>query len=246
MKNLKLYALALIFVLILSSPAFALETETSINIAINGHLVYIPGQQVSENTIIVPAAIIADCMNINIRQDKNDYNKAVFTQGNTEVIATVGRNDISVNGTEIILNQEVKAVDDTLMVPLRFFEYFGAEVVWDPVYKVAHLFPPNTDEASKNKIIQTIKKGFDPECSYLISLSPESTWYYRKNSVTIQFLLRNISGKSDYRITSLEVGYKGKTVYRNNKLSIKQGKAQIIAMELAGNLKDLILDFKVK
>ena len=148
-----------------------LADVNTINLAVNGMLVDFPDQKPyidKNNRTMVPVRFPAETLGANVDWLSNTrqvhiVNKAHDALKDTDIMATIDRKDVIVNGQTKYMDTTAVITNSRTMVPVRFIsEYLGAEVTWHGASRAAHVFTKGQtkEEIAKieEQIAQIIKK----------------------------------------------------------------------------------------
>ena len=148
-----------------------LADVNTINLAVNGMLVDFPDQKPyidKNNRTMVPVRFPAETLGANVDWLSNTrqvhiVNKAHDALKDTDIMATIDRKDVIVNGQTKYMDTTAVITNSRTMVPVRFIsEYLGAAVTWHDASRAAHVFTKGQtkEEIAKieEQIAQIIKK----------------------------------------------------------------------------------------
>lgn len=170
LNKIKMLFLTTMLLLICSVPALAAD----INVAVNGKLVSFPDQKPyidSANRTMVPVRFPAETLGATVdwledTRQVHITNKAHDALKDADIMATIGRKDVVVNGSTKYMDTVAVITNSRTMVPVRFIsEYLGAVVTWDSGNSVAHVFSKGQSEAEQKAIMEQIAqelKGQQP------------------------------------------------------------------------------------
>jgi len=153
----------LFFGFIGSNSVFA--DVNTVNLAINGTLVNFPDQKPyidKNNRTMVPVRFPAETLGANVEWLPNTRqvhitNKAHDALKDTDIMATIDRKDVIVNGQTKYMDTTAVITNSRTMVPVRFIsEYLGATVTWDNGNRVAHVFSKGQTKEEQDKIMEQI------------------------------------------------------------------------------------------
>jgi len=148
-----------------------LADVNTINLAVNGMLVDFPDQKPyidKNNRTMVPVRFPAETLGANVDWLSNTrqvhiVNKAHDALKDTDIMATIDRKDVIVNGQTKYMDTTAVITNSRTMVPVRFIsEYLGAAVTWHDASRAAHVFTKGQtkEEIAKieEQIAQELKK----------------------------------------------------------------------------------------
>jgi Uncharacterized protein with SCP/PR1 domains len=109
----------------------------SIYVFINGiQQTYTDQKPIMKNgTTLVPLRGIFEALGAAVKWNASTQT-VTATRGTDKVVLTIGKNQATVNGHSVTLDQKAQIIGGSTMVPLRFIgESFQANVVWDKAYQ---------------------------------------------------------------------------------------------------------------
>ena len=142
-----------------------LADANTINLAVNGELVDFPDQKPyidKNNRTMVPVRFPAETLGANVDWLPNTrqvhiVNKAHDALLDADIMATIDRKDVIVNGQTKYMDTTAVITNSRTMVPVRFIsEYLGATVTWHDASKAAHVFTKGQTKEEQNKIMEQI------------------------------------------------------------------------------------------
>ena len=169
-KHFMVLMVSLLFFGFIGSNSVLADANT-INLAVDGKLVDFPDQKPyidGNNRTMVPVRFPAETLGANVDWLPNTRqvhitNKAHDALLDTDIMATIDRKDVIVNGQTKFMDTTAVITNSRTMVPVRFIsEYLGATVTWHESSRAAHVFTKGQtkEEIAKieEQIAQEIKK----------------------------------------------------------------------------------------
>lgn len=225
------------FIILGLNSNIVVANTADVNLAVNGKLVTFPDQKPyidANNRTMVPVRFPAETLGaiVDWKQDTRQVhitNKAHDALKDTDIMTTIDRKDVIVNGEIKYMDTTAVITNSRTMVPVRFIsEYLGAVVTWDNGNRVAHVFSKGQTDAQIKEIMDKIAeeiKGQKPVVPGQF-VKPEGV----KKDITTQ------NGTYSYVIydcKNLPVEVYGVTI---NKIEYKPGTPRDIKGNIAGTL----------
>ena len=217
--------------------------DDTINLAVNGMLVDFPDQKPyidKNNRTMVPVRFPAETLGANVDWLSNTrqvhiVNKAHDALKDTDIMATIDRKDVIVNGQTKYMDTTAVITNSRTMVPVRFIsEYLGATVTWHDASRAAHVFTKGQTKEEQDKIMEQIaneikqqKPQPQPPGQFV---KPEGV----KKDITVSIGNNNITSN----ITTYECKNLPIEIYETviSKIEYKPGTPNDIAGNIAGTL----------
>lgn len=117
----------------LNASATVGTTQPDIRVFVDAVQVGFPDQQpiISSGRTLVPLRFVSEDLGATVTWD-GATNSVTMVIGNTRILLTIGRHEISVNGVVRPLDVPAQIIGGRTMVPIRgIFESLGATVAWD-------------------------------------------------------------------------------------------------------------------
>jgi hypothetical protein len=222
-----------------------LADVNTINLAVNGELVNFPDQKPyidKNNRTMVPVRFPAETLGANVDWLPNTRqvhitNKAHDALLDTDIMATIDRKDVIVNGQTKFMDTTAVITNSRTMVPVRFIsEYLGATVTWHESSRAAHVFTKGQTKEERDKIMEQIAqelKKQQPQPQPQLPgqfVKPEGV----KKDITVSIGNNNITSN----ITTYECKNLPIEIYETviSKIEYKSGTPNEIAGNIAGTL----------
>lgn len=129
-----------LMVFVLMTPAIQVFADEGINITLDGAaLKFDVEPQIINGRTMVPLRAIFEAMGAEVSWDGSTQTVSAHDK-RTVVISTIGKKELTVNGTPIELDVAPQIVRGRTLVPVRFVaESFGADVSWDADTRTASI-----------------------------------------------------------------------------------------------------------
>lgn len=204
----------LFFGFIGSNSVFA--DVNTVNLAVNGTLVDFPDQKPYidyNNRTMVPVRFPAETLGANVdwlpdTRQVHITNKAHDALKDTDIMATIDRKDVIVNGQTKYMDTTAVITNSRTMVPVRFIsEYLGATVTWDNGNRVAHVFSKGQTKEEQDKYYGTNSPRTN---------SPDKAGKQPGDYITINCSVRNLTDSlvtTDIGVAEYGLGWNPPTIF---------------------------------